>query len=134
MPAPWSSRSSACSSLSAERFLAPIRRPAVSRSNRWTSSRGCPGRSARRVSMAPKLMPLPPWLATPVGLFRASRRAYSKTMACSSRRMNASGGPALSPSSVRRTGGARTSSPASSLRSALARPPFTRTCPLRTSL
>ncbi|KAG1166468.1 hypothetical protein G6F35_018171 [Rhizopus arrhizus] len=79
-------------------------------------------------------MPLPPWLATPVGLFRASRRASSKTMACSSRRMNASGGPALSPSSVRRTGGTRTSSPASSLRSALARPPFTRTCPLRTSL
>ncbi|KAG1385897.1 hypothetical protein G6F60_014671 [Rhizopus arrhizus] len=45
-------------------------------------------------------MPLPPWLATPVGLFRASRRASSKTMACSSRRMNASGGPALSPSSL----------------------------------
>ena len=47
--------------------------------------------------MAPKLMPLPPWLATPEGLFRASRRASSNTIAASSASRNPAGGAPLSP-------------------------------------
>jgi len=86
------------------------------------------------VSIAPWLIPLPPWLATPVGLLITSRRASSNTIAASIRARNPAGGAEPGAVSSRFTGGTRTWSPASSLRSALARPPFTRTWPLRTSL
>ena len=97
---PPSSRISACSSVSAERFLATTSRPEVSRSSRCTSSSVSFGRSARRVSIAPKLMPLPPWLATPDGLFSASRRASSNTMLASSASRKPCGGVPLSPGSL----------------------------------
>ena len=42
--------------------------PLVSRSSRCTSSSVSSGRAARSASMTPKLMPLPPWTATPGGL------------------------------------------------------------------
>ena len=70
----------------------------------------------------------------PDGLLIASRRASSNTMLASIAASRPFGGTPPSPGASSRTGGIRTSSPASSLRSALARPPFTRTCPLRTIL
>jgi hypothetical protein len=79
-------------------------------------------------------MPLPPWLATPEGLLIASSRASSNTMLASMASSRPLAGTPLSPGSARRIGGMRTSSPPSSLVSGLARPPFTRTCPLRTIL
>ena len=53
---------------SAARFRASTSTPLVSRSSRCASSSVSSGRAARSSSIAPKLTPLPPWLATPAGL------------------------------------------------------------------
>ena len=67
----------------------------MSRSSRWTSSRNLAfGRCARSCSMTPKLMPLPPWTATPAGLSMHSRASSSSTTG-TSRRVR--GGPFARP-------------------------------------
>ncbi len=108
--------------------------PEVSRSSRCTSSSGSPGRSARRDSISPWLMPLPPWVARPLGLFTASRALSSNTMLAASRSSRPFGGGRTSPGSFSFTGGILTSSPPARRLSALARLPLMRTWPLRTSL
>ena len=84
--------------------------------------------------MTPKLIPLPPWLATPEGLLMASRRASSNTMLAAMASSRPAEGVPFSAGSSIRTGGIRTSSPPSRRRSARTLPPFTRTWPLRTIL
>ena len=125
------SRIKACRARSVARSRATSRQPLVSRSRRCTSSSVSRGLAARRHSITPKLMPLPPCTAMPGGLSITSRCLSWEMIEPSTRSARlVDGCRGSSPASIR-TGGRRISSPSWMRYSASIRLRFTRTSPLR---